>query len=160
MVLSMRPHRWLLVETFKLPRPFARQECIRTGRLRFSSFHPCLKRSSTIGPSNKANGPSNTQLDKRDISSTLENKYQNDLLASGKKELVPLPTEGKALDTSRNVDVPMKVLPKAQLGSNVTLSPLQRLHIEHITRRNPKRIPPKGEQLLKCRDRKTHQNSL
>ena len=50
----------------------------------------------------------------------------------------------QALDNRRKVDVPMKVLPKAQLTLEHKLSPEQRLHIEHLTRHPPPQRPPKG----------------
>ena len=50
----------------------------------------------------------------------------------------------QSLDSRRKVDVPMKVLPKAQLTLEHKLSPEQRLHIEHLTRHPPPQRPPKG----------------
>ena len=50
----------------------------------------------------------------------------------------------QALDSRRKIDVPMKVLPKAQLTLEHKLSPEQRLHIEHLTRHPPPQRPPKG----------------
>jgi hypothetical protein len=39
--------------------------------------------------------------------------------------------------------VPMKVLPEARLDAKHSLSPMQRLHIEHMTRHPPKKDAPK-----------------
>lgn len=43
--------------------------------------------------------------------------------------------EKKAVGTDRRVPVPLKVIPKAQLGPQVNLTPRQRLHVEMMTRR-------------------------
>ncbi|ETN38491.1 uncharacterized protein HMPREF1541_06526 [Cyphellophora europaea CBS 101466] len=57
--------------------------------------------------------------------------------------LVPRDHERRSLDTGRKVEVPTRVLPKAELAPNVKLSPMQRLHIEHLTRHPPPKKPPK-----------------
>lgn len=62
---------------------------------------------------------------------------------NGPTELVARDRRAGALDTGRNVEVPTKVLPKADLGHNVKLSPMQRLHIEHMTRHPPPKKPQK-----------------
>ena len=61
------------------------------------------------------------------------------------KDLVPRDKEAGSLDRHRKVDVPMKVLPEAQVSPKHKLSPTQRLHIEHLTRHPPKQAPPKGK---------------
>ncbi|KIW29692.1 uncharacterized protein PV07_05485 [Cladophialophora immunda] len=59
------------------------------------------------------------------------------------KELVPQEEQEKSLDTGRKVEVPFKVIPKAEIAPNLTLSPKERLHIEQLTRRLPPRPEPK-----------------
>ncbi len=59
-------------------------------------------------------------------------------------ELVTAPNEGKAVESGRKVPVPMRVIPKAEIAPNLTLSPKERLHIEQLTRRLPPRAEPKG----------------
>jgi hypothetical protein len=53
------------------------------------------------------------------------------------------PRQPGELDTGRHVEVPTRVLPPAALGPNVKLSPMQRLHIEHMTRHPPPKKPSK-----------------
>ena len=59
-------------------------------------------------------------------------------------ELVPSQKQETSLDTGRKVEVPLKVIPKAELTPNLTLSPKERLQIEQLTRRMPPRSEPKG----------------
>ncbi|EXJ75857.1 uncharacterized protein A1O5_00364 [Cladophialophora psammophila CBS 110553] len=59
------------------------------------------------------------------------------------KELIPQEEQAKSLDTGRKVEVPFKVIPKAEVAPNLTLSPKERLHIEQLTRRLPPRPEPK-----------------
>ena len=65
---------------------------------------------------------------------------------AGIKELTTTEEDGKSLETESKPRVPMKVLPEAQLTSKHKLSPMQRLHIEHLTRHPPKQQVPKGRQ--------------
>lgn len=60
-----------------------------------------------------------------------------------KKEETGLTTqkpEKKAIDRGRVIPVPLKVIPKAQIASDVNLTPRQRLHLEILTRRQPVEI--------------------
>lgn len=59
-------------------------------------------------------------------------------------ELVVPQQEDWALDGGRKVEVPLKVIPKAEITPNLTLSPEERLHIEQLTRRPPAPVEPKG----------------
>jgi len=52
--------------------------------------------------------------------------------------LVPQQKEETALDTERHVPVPMRAIPKAQITPNLKLSPRERLHIEVLTRQQPR----------------------
>lgn len=63
----------------------------------------------------------------------------------GSKDLVRQQDDEKAVDFERKTGVPMKVLPQAELSSQHKLSPMQRLHIEHLTRHPPKQPPTKGK---------------
>lgn len=53
-------------------------------------------------------------------------------------ELVPQQKEQTALDTGRRVPVPMRAIPQAQITPNLKLSPRERLHIEVLTRQQPR----------------------
>lgn len=59
-------------------------------------------------------------------------------------EVVPVAKDEKAVDSGRKVEVPMKIIPKAEIAPNLTLSPKERLHIEQLTRSLPPRTEPKG----------------
>ena len=53
-------------------------------------------------------------------------------------DLFPQKEEQTAVDTERRVPVPLRAIPKAQLTPNLRLSPRERLHIEVLTRQQPK----------------------
>ncbi len=74
------------------------------------------------------------------------NSVQDDSPSSrqGSQGPVRQQDDGKALERARKAEVPMKVLPRAELSSKHKLSPMQRLHIEHLTRHPPKQPPTKG----------------
>lgn len=63
-------------------------------------------------------------------------------------ELVTKDDRRTSLDTGQKVTIPSKILPKADIAPGVQLSPMQRLHIEHITRHPPAKKPPKGKPVL------------
>jgi len=54
-------------------------------------------------------------------------------------DLVPQQKEQTALDTGRRVPVPMRAIPKAQITPDLKLSPRERLHIEVLTRQQPRK---------------------
>lgn len=58
--------------------------------------------------------------------------------------------EKTAVGTERRVPVPLKVIPKAQLGPQVNLTPRQRLHVEMMTRR-PTVTPEKEKRIFRER---------
>jgi hypothetical protein len=49
----------------------------------------------------------------------------------------------------------MRVIPKAEIAPNLTLSPKERLHIEQLTRRLPPRVEPRGTNASRYRERET-----
>jgi hypothetical protein len=61
-------------------------------------------------------------------------------------DLMPADPRRTSLDTGSAVTIPTKVLPKAEIAPGVKLSPMQRLHIEHLTRHPPQ---PKAERVFK-----------
>lgn len=64
--------------------------------------------------------------------------------ASDSKELVPRPDEDISLETAHKVNVPLRVIPKAQITPNLRLSPKERMHIEQLTRAPPRPSAPPG----------------
>ncbi|KAJ9498156.1 hypothetical protein H2202_006307 [Exophiala xenobiotica] len=107
-------------------------------RTQFSTFRPLFKKSP---PSKKKDHPpiqvvhSQLQAQKAAAAKTAANKTTS-------KDLVPRSDEAKSLDTGRKVEVPLKVIPKADIAPNLTLSPKERLQIEQLTRRLPPRAEP------------------
>lgn len=125
---------------------FAFQVCgrqhVATRRTRFSTCPPLFKK-----PQNKAKNTLPIQV----IHSQLQAQKQKDNgptpvheEPAAAKELVPSSEEKTSLDTQRKVEVPLKVIPKAEIIPNLTLSPKERLQIEQLTRRMPPRSEPKG----------------
>ncbi|EXJ95800.1 hypothetical protein A1O1_00924 [Capronia coronata CBS 617.96] len=121
------------------------QSCARqyasTRRTHFSTLRPLLKKSQPVTKAD--NLPiqvvhSQIQAQKKTQSSpTLPPNPQ------ASKELIPVGEEQNAVDSGRKVEVPLKVIPKAEVAPNLTLSPRERLHIEQLTRRLPPRSEPK-----------------
>jgi hypothetical protein len=54
------------------------------------------------------------------------------------RELVPDPSKPTSVSKRKRADVPMKIIPKAQITPEVTLTPKERLEIEFVTRRPPR----------------------
>ena len=65
-------------------------------------------------------------------------------------DIVPRSQDGKALDGERTTQVPMRIVPKAQITPNLRLKPLERLHVEQLTRRTPVIAPIKGTRPMPC----------
>jgi hypothetical protein len=59
-------------------------------------------------------------------------------------KLVPQRPKHGSLQSPRRSDVPARLLPKAQVTPDLTLSPKERLQIEHATRQPPKISEKKG----------------
>jgi hypothetical protein len=61
------------------------------------------------------------------------------------KDLIPQDQDEKSLDPHRRSSVPAKVIPPSTLSPDAPtkLTPMQRLHIEHLTRHPPKKSIPK-----------------
>ena len=58
--------------------------------------------------------------------------------SSDGKELVQKSRDQNAVGTERRVPVPLRVIPKPELGKGVRLSPRERLHVEVLTRHLPR----------------------
>lgn len=63
--------------------------------------------------------------------------------ASQSTELTTQKEEQTALGTDRRVPVPLRVIPKPDLGNNVRMTPRERLHIEVLTRQQPRKVEEK-----------------
>jgi hypothetical protein len=112
-------------------------------RARFTTFKPRLEGSE---PRKNENLPiqvvhNRLQAQKKDNARPSEPSATPS--AAG-RELITRPDEAKSLDNGRKIQVPLKVIPKADIAPGLTLSPKERLHIEQLTRRLPPRLEPKG----------------
>lgn len=114
-----------------------------TRKTRFSTLRPLWKSSPPTKSKNSPIQVVHSQLKaerKPDVRPTIP---PASALAESKK-LVPHEEEDKSMDRGRKVEVPLKVIPKADIAPNLTLTPKERLHIEQLTRRLPPRAEPKG----------------
>ena len=133
---------FLLVEvrsTFRL----CAQQHAATRRFPLSTSATSLKRHT------KPNSSSNTRTpisppSSRSLSDPEATQHVTPSPRPGSKDLVRQQDDEKAVELESKTEVPMKVLPQAELSSKHKLSPMQRLHIEHLTRHPPKQPPPKG----------------
>lgn len=57
-------------------------------------------------------------------------------------KLVPQEKEARLPEDGRKVPVPMKIIPRAEISAGVKMTPRERLHLEVLTRRQP-RLPEK-----------------
>ncbi len=64
---------------------------------------------------------------------------------SNPTSLVPQAPKAGAVERPQRSDVPARLLPKAQISANLTLSPKERLQIEYETRRPPKASEKPGK---------------
>ncbi|KIX00441.1 uncharacterized protein Z518_10580 [Rhinocladiella mackenziei CBS 650.93] len=110
-----------------------------TRRTRFSTWRPLLKSSPpTREIENLPIQVVHSRLKARQTPSLPKKAPTNKELV-----LVEEEEEKKSLDTGRKVEVPLKVIPKAEIAPNLTLSPKERLHIEQLTRKPPPRSETK-----------------
>lgn len=116
-----------------------RQHAVSHHRPPFSTWAPLLK------------GPNSRKPSRSPPIQVVHHKYQQQQQqlsekddASDSKELVPRPDEDTSLETAHKVNVPLRVIPKAQITPNLRLSPKERMHIEQLTRAPPRPSAPPG----------------
>jgi hypothetical protein len=123
-------------------RSCARQH-LASRRTQFSTSQALLKKSKSTGE-NK-----NVQLEaqkKARAQSVLPPKPRQ----AASTDLIPHEQDGRALDHGRKVEVPMRVIPKADIAPDVELKPKERMAIEQLTRRPPPKVEPRGQQPPLC----------
>lgn len=108
----------------------------------FGTFQPLSKRNSprpstskkTASPSgsSKHNVPVQDGLKLGPEVTPMHAAQQNST------ELVPNPSKQTSVADRKRADLPMKVIPKAQITPELMLSPKERLQIEFMTRRPPR----------------------
>lgn len=82
-----------------------------------------------------ASRSSDGALTARKASQYVDTKHERGAADKEETGLATQEPEKTAVGTERRVPVPLKVIPRAQLSPQVTLTPRQRLHVEMMTRR-------------------------
>lgn len=113
----------------------------------FSSTSPIWKKKTT--PDTPNSTPARGPAPDHSSLSQAPNERRPVSASGTSKELVERKENAGALDRSRRSTVPMKIVPPDQLSPDdkEKLTPMQRLHIEHITRHPPKMVVPQREQI-------------
>ena len=65
--------------------------------------------------------------------------------SNSSRELIPNPSKPRSVSGRKRGDVPMIIMPKAQITPDLTLTPQERLQIEYLTRRPPRTEARKSE---------------
>ena len=138
----------LLVELRLAFRTCARPRSSPQFRQAFFSTHRCLRdrRSAKTPAPSSFKAKQNLSITKRPDTTPAESRDTDNALPAGKsregsKHLAPAPRSYRDVETGKQVPVPMKVLPKAQLTPDLVLNAKERMQLEFITRRVPKREP-------------------
>ena len=119
------------------------QQHAATRRCPLSTSAPSLKRHTKPNSSSNKKAPTSPSPS-RSVSNPEFTQNVSPSSRPGSKDLVRQRDDERAVELERKTQVPMKVLPQAELSSKHKLSPMQRLHIEHLTRHPPKQPPTKG----------------
>jgi hypothetical protein len=122
----------------------AKQHTTRPHEIRsFSTLQPLFKKKHVRSDS-EIKPPSSVEITtKSNISPPRERPQADSLNVStnelgSSRELVPDPSKPTSVSKRKRADVPMKIIPKAQITPEVTLTPKERLEIEFMTRRPPR----------------------
>ena len=67
------------------------------------------------------------------------------VLSGPARDLVPSLKKSTSVTSGRRSEVPMKILPKAQITPELALSPRERLEVEFLTRKPPKPKPKESK---------------
>lgn len=122
----------------------AKQHTTRPHEIRsFSTLQPLFKKKHARSDS-EIKPPSSVEITtKSNISPPRERPQADSLNVSinelgSSRELVPDLSKPTSVSKRKRADVPMKIIPKAQITPEVTLTPKERLEIEFMTRRPPR----------------------
>jgi len=124
------------------------QTCARLHKLRrqirpFGTLQPLFKRKQSRSDREATLLPSLETTEKSDASAVRappqDNPHHVPSNESGSsRELIPDPSKRSSLTEGKRADVPMRIIPKAQITPELTLTPKERLQIEFLTRRPPR----------------------
>jgi hypothetical protein len=122
----------------------AKQHTTRSHEIRsFSTLQPLFKKKHARSDS-EIKPPSSVEITTKSNISPPRDRSQADSLnvstneLGSSRELVPDPSKPTSVSKRKRADVPMKIIPKAQITPEVTLTPKERLEIEFMTRRPPR----------------------
>ncbi|KAK5064203.1 hypothetical protein LTR84_000036 [Exophiala bonariae] len=113
-----------------------RQHVVSHKRVLFSTASPLLK-----SPRKPTRSPP-IQVVHHKYQQHQQQRLAQEHATSDSQELVPLPDQETAVETAPRVNVPLRVIPKAQVAPNLRLTPKERLHIEQLTRVTPRPSAP------------------
>jgi hypothetical protein len=137
----------LLIELRSAFKSCARQSALRAARSAFSTSPLRWKTKSAYRDLSKPLSAYTTPLksdrpdpDKEKTHSRIVPEVRR--VPSGPaRDLVPSPKKSTSVTPGKRSEVPMKILPKAQITPELTLSPRERLEVEFLTRKPPKSKP-------------------
>lgn len=122
----------------------AKQHTTRPHEIRsFSTLQPLFKKKHARSD-NEMKRPSSVEITTENNISPPRGRPQANSLnvptneLGSSRELVPDPSKSTSVSKRKRADVPMKIIPKAQITPEVTLTPKERLEIEFMTRRPPR----------------------
>jgi hypothetical protein len=122
----------------------AKEHTTRPHQIRsFSTLQPLFKKKHARSD-NEVKPPSSVEITTKSNISPLHGRPQADSLnvptnePGSSRELIPDPSKLTSVSKKKRADVPMKIIPKAQITPEVTLTPKERLEIEFMTRRPPR----------------------
>jgi hypothetical protein len=118
---TTRPHE---IRSFSTLQPLFKKKHARSGSE--------IKPPSSVEITTKSNIPPSRKRPQADSLNVSTNEL------NGSRELVPDPSKPTSVSERKRADVPMKIIPKAQITPEVTLTPKERLEIEFMTRRPPR----------------------
>jgi hypothetical protein len=139
---------FLLVELRLAFRTCARPRSSTQFRQAFFSTHRCLRdrRSAKTPATSSSNAKQKLSIAKRPDTIPVESRDTDEPVQAtnrreGSKHVAPAQRSYRDVETGKQVPVPMKVLPKAQLTPDLVLNAKERMQLEFITRKVPKREP-------------------
>jgi hypothetical protein len=122
----------------------ARQHTTRPYRIRsFSQLQPLFRKKHARSDS-EVKPPSSVEITTKGNIPPPGDRPRVDSIhvptneSGSSRELVPCPSTPTSVSKGKRADVPMKVIPKAQITPELTLTPKERLEIEFMTRRPPR----------------------
>jgi hypothetical protein len=140
---AMTLHNPLLVELRLAFQTCARQHRARQQSRPFRTLPPLFKKKQSRSDRELA-PPASSEISKTSEASAArvpppaDSRHVSTNESASSRELIPDPSKPSSVSERRRADVPMKIIPKAQITPELTLTPKERLQIEFLTRRPPR----------------------